>query len=443
MRQNSLFWFRRDLRLYDNRGLEAALRSGRPVIPLFIVDTGITDELPENDARITFIFNILKNISDQLTRAGSSLRILKGNPAELFEYIIDRWSVAGIYANEDYEPCAQERDAAVKRVASAKGATFNLYKDHVIFSPSDILKKDGTPYTVYTPYSRVWLAEYQRSLIEGGDTSGTSASSGMDLTAADLSGFARGGEAGRCDPESYGFRTSHIRVEPYDLSNRLLAGYEQKRDLPWAGGTSMIGPHLRFGTVSIREVAARAAEISLVFLKELAWREFFIQILFHFPHVVTGSFRPHFDNIEWLNEESLFERWCNGTTGYPIVDAGMRQLRETGFMHNRVRMITASFLTKHLLIDWRWGAAWFADHLLDYELASNNGNWQWAAGTGCDASPWFRVFNPLLQQKKFDSRLRYISEWIKEYGTADYPEQVVDHKMARERAIKAYKSALH
>lgn len=418
-------------------GLEAALKAGRPVIALFIIDTGITDKLPGDDARITFLFNILKNISDKLTRAGSSLRILKGNPAELFEYIIDRWSVAEIFVNEDYEPYARERDAAVRRVASAKGAAFSPFTDHVIFSPSDILKKDGTPYTVYTPYSRVWLAEYQRVAMEYRIVRKSTPS-----TDEYLSPFAKGGDACRCDPESYGFRTSHTRVEPYDLSDKLLAEYEQKRDLPWVRGTSMIGPYLRFGTVSIREVAARAAEMSLVFLKELAWREFFIQILFHFPHVVTGSFRSHFDRIEWLNDESLFERWCNGTTGYPIVDAGMRQLRETGFMHNRVRMITASFLTKHLLIDWRWGEAWFASCLLDYELSSNNGNWQWAAGTGCDASPWFRVFNPILQQKKFDAHLRYVAEWIPEYGTSAYPDQVVDHTMARERAIGTYKAVM-
>ncbi|MFN2379042.1 MAG: deoxyribodipyrimidine photo-lyase [Bacteroidales bacterium] len=443
MSQNSLFWFRRDLRLHDNRGLEAALNSGRPVIPLFIIDTGITDELERDDARITFIFNILREISGKLTNAGSSLRILKGNPADLFDYIIDKWSVAEIFVNEDYEPYSLERDSVVKGVAAQKGVSFSSFRDHVIFSPGDILKKDGKPYTVYTPYSKVWLAEYQRSAIEGRNNTGDVTSVGMTPTADYLSRFAKGGEPCRCDSESHGFKTSQLIVEPYDLGDKLLLEYEQKRDLPWVRGTSMIGPHLRFGTVSIREVAARAAGMSLVFLKELAWREFFIQILFHFPHVVTDSFRPHFDRIEWLNDGLLFERWCNGTTGYPIVDAGMRQLNQTGFMHNRVRMITASFLSKHLLTDWRWGEAWFASHLLDYELSSNNGNWQWAAGTGCDASPWFRVFNPTLQQKKFDAHLRYVTEWVPEYGTTRYPDQVVDHSMARERAILAYKAIMH
>ena len=435
MMQNSLFWFRRDLRLHDNRGLVAALKSGQPVVALFILDSEITAELKNDDPRVTFIFSALKKISDTLTGAGSGLLILSGNPVDLFAGIIEKYSISDIFLNEDYEPYGIDRDRVVRGIAAERRVGFHSFKEHVIFSPPEIVKKDGTPYTVYTPYSRLWLTEFSkkyRTRVSGADIDNAGASSG----------FAAGIKSDSCDPSHYGFITSSIQVEPFDVSENLLTGYEDTRNTPSLNGTSLLGPHIRFGTVSIREIAVQAAFSSHLFLKQLAWREFFIQILYHFPYVVTGSFRKKYEGIEWRNNPDEFERWCNGTTGYPIVDAGMRQLKATGYMHNRVRMITASFLTKDLLIDWRWGEAWFAVHLLDYELASNNGNWQWAAGTGCDASPWFRIFNPLIQQKKFDPGMKYISKWVPELGTDDYPSPVVDHSYARKRTIEAYKKAV-
>jgi deoxyribodipyrimidine photo-lyase len=297
----------------------------------------------------------------------------------------------------------------------------------VIFEEGEILKSDGTPYTVFTPYKKKWLQKLNSDIPEA---SNTWSYNEMNFL--------------KCDYilpslQDLGFIESNIKVRSYDLS--VINNYHKDRDFPARDKTSYLSPHLRFGTVSIRKIVIEAME-NPVFLSELIWREFFMQILFHFPRTVTENFRTKYDDIQWVNNPDDFQKWTNGETGYPIVDAGMRQLNKTGFMHNRVRMITAGFLCKHLLIDWRWGEAYFAQKLLDYELSSNVGNWQWAAGTGCDAAPYFRVFNPESQQKKFDPEKEYIRKWIDDFNTKTYPEKIVEHDFARQRAIFTYKSGL-
>ncbi len=387
-----IFWFRRDLRLEDNTGLTAALRSGSPVLPIFIFDTNIIDELPDNDPRISFIHKNLASIKDSLERSGGSLHVLKGDPGAVWKKLISTWDIGAVYINKDYEPYAIKRDNEVERILKSKNIPLLKFKDQVIFEESEILKSDNKPYTVFTPYRNRWLQRF-RDISFTNTTKNNNLPGNFHKIPSALPGL-----------EETGFRGSTIKVRPYDLS--VIPEYEKYRDLPAEDKTSYLSPHLRFGTISIRKLVSEASEKNLTFLNELIWREFFMQILFHFPHVVTGNFKTAYDDVQWLNNEKDFDRWCNGETGYPIVDAGMRQLNETGYMHNRVRMITAGFLCKHLLTDWRWGEAYFAEKLLDYELSSNNGNWQWAGGTGCDAAPYFRVFNPETQQKKFDPRKR-------------------------------------
>lgn len=425
-REIAICWFRRDLRLEDNHALDQALASGFPVLPLFIVDTEIVDELQEDDARFSFIYEQLRDIHATLSKRGSGLLVVKGNPVEVWKELAAQHSIKGVYANKDYEPYARNRDAAVHKNLAELGIPFHLFKDQVIFEEGEVLKDDGTPYTVFTPYKRKWLQALQEEGLP--DPKGERQGSFLEHAAK----FP--------ERQQLGFIRSEIQVAPYDLSQ--LPDYPRLRDLPARDATSRLSPHLRFGTVSIRSLVRRMGLAHETFLSELIWREFFMQILFHFPRVVDQNFHRKYDGIPWRNQEDEFERWCQGQTGFPMVDAGMRQLNQTGFMHNRVRMVTASFLCKHLLIDWRWGEAYFASRLLDYELSSNNGNWQWAAGTGCDAAPYFRVFNPSEQLRKFDPDLDYVRRWASEYGSPSYPEPMVDHKFARERAISAYKQAL-
>ena len=425
-----VFWFRRDLRLNDNAALYHALNSGKPVLPIFIFDPEILKELPEKDARVTFIYALLNQINQKLEKQGSQLLIKQGKPLSVFKDLIQEFEIAAVYTNRDYEPYAIQRDQEVKNFLESKHIIFHEFKDQVIFEKSEVSKQDGSPYTVYTPYSKIWLQKFKEKKIESFPSEDhldklIKAETGPKLNLKDL-----------------GFKQSEITVPGFDISKNLIENYSKTRDVPSTEGTSHLGPYLRFGTVSIRELARKAANFEETFLKELIWREFFMQILYHFPHVVDQSFKPAYDKIEWLNDETQFKKWCEGKTGYPMVDAGMRQLNQTGYMHNRVRMVVASFLCKHLLIDWRWGEAYFAEKLLDFELSSNNGNWQWAAGTGCDAAPYFRVFNPASQQEKFDPDWIYIKKWVPEFGTHQYPEPIVDHKFARERAIKTYKQAL-
>jgi deoxyribodipyrimidine photo-lyase len=433
MRLVNVFWFRRDLRLEDNTGLSHALSGGLPVLPLFIFDTEIISELPSDDPRITFIHETLRSIDAWLRSSGSSLLVLRGDPKRIWEELVSRYQVNAVYTNRDYEPYAISRDAQIESFLNEHDIKFYSYRDQVIFEGRDVLKSDGEPYTVFTPYRNAWrkkLTEERLKMSIPGNPNGRFIEQSAGFPS--LESLPRKG----MEP---GFRESSIRVKPFDTG--VIGEYHKYRDYPAADRTSYLGPHLRFGTVSIRKIVKAAME-NEVFLGELIWREFFMQILFNFPHVVNGNFRSKYDNIAWRNNEEEFKRWCDGETGYPIVDAGMKQLNQTGFMHNRVRMITAAFLCKHLLIDWRWGEAYFATKLLDYELASNNGNWQWSAGTGCDAAPYFRVFNPALQQRKFDPDSHYLDKWVPERNTSHYPKPVVSHELARERAISTYREGL-
>lgn len=427
----SVFWFRRDLRLNDNAGLYHALKSGLPVLPIFIFDTEILDRLEDKaDKRVTFIYNALQNIEKELQELGSSLKIYYGKPIEVWKDITANNSVKNVFTNHDYEPYAIQRDAEVKKFLNEQGIAFSTYKDQVIFEKDEVLKADGTPYTVFTPYSKVWKANLTNFHLKPYPTEKY------------FNNFLRTEPHKHITLKEMGFEATEANFPPKTVAGELIKNYEKTRDIPSIEGTSKLGVHFRFGTISIREKAARAKKLNEKFFNELIWREFYISILWHFPHVVGNAFRPVYDKIEWVNNEEHFALWCEGKTGYPMVDAGMRELNETGYMHNRVRMVVASFLTKHLLIDWRWGEAYFAKKLLDFELASNNGGWQWAAGSGVDAAPYFRVFNPELQLKKFDPELKYVRRWVKEYDELTYPKPIVNHKEARERCLAAYKVAL-
>ncbi len=427
----NVFWFRRDLRLNDNHGLFQALQFGLPVLPVFIFDTEILDQLNDKkDARVSFIFDETQKIKTELEKKGSSLKIFHSRPLNAFQNLTGEFQIQTVFMNKDYEPLAIQRDKCVAEFLQQKGVEFRTFKDHVIFEEDEVVKDDGNPYTVFTPYSKKWKQVFENQQISGFPSENK------------LENLLKIKPFQSQELEELGFKKSSIVIPPLFIPKELISNYEETRNLPAITGTTRLGGHLRFGTISIRKITKMAQNLSETFLNELIWRNFFIDILWHFPQVVTQSFKPKYDLIHWRNNEKEFERWCRGETGYPMVDAGMRELNETGFMHNRVRMVVASFLTKHLLIDWRWGETYFAEKLLDYELASNNGNWQWAAGTGCDAVPYFRIFNPEAQQKKFDPEGKYIFKWIPEYGTMKYPQPVVEHKFARERALKTYKEAL-
>jgi deoxyribodipyrimidine photo-lyase len=424
----NIFWFRRDLRLEDNNALDKALATGLPVLPVFIFDTNITDELPEDDPRISFIHEKLSEINSDLKKAGSSINILKGDPAEKWNELIESFDINAVYINNDYEPYAIQRDNAVEKLLASNHIGLFRFKDQVVFEEGEILKPDNKPYTIFTPYKNRWLKRLNENLsvISSGKADRRNNFFQCSLPFPSM--------------EETGFRKSSIRIRPYDLS--VIPEYQKYRNFPAIDKTSYLSPHLRFGTVSIRHLVSLALKQNTTFLNELIWREFFMQILFHFPAVVADNFKTVYDDIRWRNDENEFQKWCRGETGYPIVDAGMRQLNITGYMHNRVRIITAGFLCKHLLIDWRWGETYFAQKLLDYELSSNNGNWQWAAGTGCDAAPWFRIFNPETQEKKFDPLQLYIRRWVENIDKPDYPEKIVDHEFARQRALTVYKAGI-
>ncbi|MFC5684235.1 cryptochrome/photolyase family protein [Flavobacterium sp. MAHUQ-51] len=423
----SIFWFRRDLRLEDNIGLFYALQSEYPVIPLFIFDEAILNSLPKDDARVAFIYDSLSRIDKELNTFQSSLLIKKGKTQQVWQALIEEFDVKKVFFNKDYEPYAIQRDEAICELLEQNNSISYSFKDQVIFEEKEITKADGLPYTVYTPYKNKWLEHFnQLKPLHEYNTSEFYTNfyqSNFDFPSLEQIGFVR----------------SAIKVKPYILNT--LANYKETRDFPAIDATSYLSPHLRFGTVSIRKMVNFAAKTNATFLSELIWREFFMQILYHFPKVVTHNFKSAYDGIQWRNNEEDFKRWCEGRTGYPMVDAGMRQLNETGYMHNRVRMVVASFLCKHLLIQWQWGEAYFAQKLLDYDLSANVGNWQWAAGTGCDAAPYFRVFNPDIQLKKFDEKGIYIRKWIPEFDLG-YGKPMVDHAMARDRAIATYKAGI-
>ncbi|MAW84699.1 MAG: deoxyribodipyrimidine photolyase [Crocinitomicaceae bacterium] len=422
----NIFWFRRDLRINDNTALYKALSECDNVQPIFIFDDQIVDELDSDDARITFLYLELEKINQNLNTKDSSIQVFRGEPYQIFSEIINNHGIVNVYINKDYEPYAIERDLKISALLKNSGGQLKSFKDQVIFEENEVVKNDGLPYTVFTPFKNKWLAKFnstQSKIYTDSDFKKLSKSSFKFPNMSDL-----------------GFKKSKISVPEFNLN--MVPKYDETRNFPSLDSTSKIGPHLRFGTVSIREIVDKVKNVNSTYLSELIWREFFMQILWHFPRVVHQNFRSKYDGIKWRNNENDFQKWCDGKTGYPLVDAGMRELNETGFMHNRVRMVTASFLCKHLLIDWRWGEAYFAKKLLDFELASNNGNWQWSAGTGCDAAPYFRVFNPSEQIKKFDKDHRYINKWIIDLNDFSYPKPMVDHPMARNRAIETYKKGL-
>ena len=421
----SIFWYRRDLRLEDNTGLFEALNENENILPIFIFDDSILDELPEDDARLNFIYESLSKINKQLNNHNASLQILKGQIDDVWEKLVTTYDIQKVYLNKDYEPYAIKRDQKIKEFLNSKGIEMKTFKDQVIFEEDEIVKADGNPYTVFTPYKRKWLENFTKvnlNLIANFDN--------FYKKIIDFPSL-----------NQLGLKNSPIRVKNYSLKN--VSTYSETRNFPNLDSTSYLSPHLRFGTISVRQIITELKNKSETFLSELIWREFFMQIIFHFPHVITKNFRSKYDGIQWVNNKEDYDNWCQGKTGYPLVDAGMRQLNETGYMHNRVRMVTAGFLCKHLLIDWRYGEAYFAKKLLDYELSSNNGNWQWAAGTGCDAAPYFRIFNPIEQLKKFDKTLTYTKKWVKDFDTLEYPKPIVDHKYARNRALEAYKKGIN
>ena len=427
-----IFWFRRDLRLDDNCGLYRALKSGSPVLLVFIFDTNILDNLKDrSDARVTYIHNQLAKLNDILKAYKASLLILYGNPKVIWDELSLRLHIRSVYANHDYEPYAIQRDREIQMLLKIKNIDFLTFKDQVIYEKDEILTDSQKPYTIYSPYKRRWLNRIQKTNLN------------RFPSEKFLHNIWTGVEFPFPDLAEIGFKKSQINIPGNMPDPDIIARYDANRDFPARSATTRLGIHLRFGTLSLRSLVELGLHENETWLSELIWREFFMMILWHFPYVVNEPFKKQYSAIVWRNDSREFDLWCRGGTGYPMVDAGMRELNQTGFMHNRVRMITASFLTKHLLIDWQWGERYFAEKLLDFELASNNGNWQWAAGCGCDAAPYFRIFNPEIQLKKYDPNIEYIKKWIPEYGTNQYPSPMVDHKYARDRVLSVYKAALN
>lgn len=430
--KQAIFWHRRDLRLTDNAGLYKACKQAESVFPVFIFDQNILGKLPPTDQRVVFIHREITRLKQAYRDLGSDLHVFFGDPVELLPTLARKWKIDVVFTNRDYEPYARERDKTVLERLHELGCSFLGAKDHVIFEKNEVLKSDGTPYTVFTPYMRKWKEKlndfflkaypnenYTDKLVQRSDSSAVPTLESM--------GFS--------DKQTVDFPSPAIPTTVVDH-------YHETRDIPSVEGTSRLSLHLRFGTISIRELARFAQQRNEKYLNELIWRDFYQMILYHFPHSATAAFRPIYDRVQWENNDHHFAAWCAGKTGYPLVDAGMRELNQTGHMHNRVRMVVASFLTKHLLLDWRLGERYFAEKLLDFELASNAGGWQWAAGSGCDAAPYFRIFNPTSQLVKFDPQLKYVKKWVPEYGTAQYPQPIVEHRFARERALTRYKEAL-
>ncbi len=424
----TFFWFRRDLRLEDNTALYKALNGANPVQCVFIFDTTILSKLRDKkDSRVTFIFDRIHHLHQELKERGSSLLVKIGEPVDIWEKLSQTYTIEDVWTNRDYEPYAQQRDKEVYELLKKKGIGFRGMRDHVIFEKSEVMKDDGTPYMVFTPYSKKWKKQFTEKRIQEFSSAHINNwhSSNFALPSLGQIGFA------------YYRQADHLPR----INSSVITKYHETRDLPAVQGTTRLGVHLRFGTISVRQVIKSGLQ-NEKYLNELIWREFYAMILYHYPHVVGRSFNPKYDALGWLNDESDFERWKSGCTGIPLVDAGMRELNQTGYMHNRVRMVVASFLVKHLLVDWRWGESYFAEKLLDFELASNNGGWQWAAGTGVDAAPYFRVFNPVSQAKKFDPKSEYIKSWVPEVLSSKYPKPIVELSFGRNRCLEWYKSAL-
>lgn len=429
----AICWLRRDMRLHDNAALYHALKSGHPVLVLFIYDRDILDHLDDKcDRRVEFIHNQVFKLQGDLVDMGSTILARYGQPIDIFKDLIQEFEIAEVYANYDYEVYAKGRDREVAGMLAEHGIGFNGdYKDTTLLDRDEVRSGGGGAYTVFTPYSKNWLSKLQDPFYLKSYPTETY-----------FGDFHKTTPQGIPTLEEMGFQPLGEAFPKPVVDDALLKAYQETRDFPARPGTSELSIHLRFGTISIRDLARQAEVGSDTFLKELAWRDFYFQVLEHFPHVEHHAFRREYDNIQWRNNEAEFEAWCQGKTGYPLVDAGMRQLNETGWMHNRVRMVTASFCIKHLLIDWRWGEAYFGKKLRDYDLSANNGGWQWAAGSGTDAAPYFRVFNPTLQAQKFDPKGEYIRKWIPEFNSLDYVKPIVEHTFARQRAIDTYQQGL-
>ncbi len=426
----SVFWFRRDLRLVDNLGLNAALSSGLKVIPIFIFDTEIINKLEKNDLRIKMIHAALVKLNDAMLGNRCNVGMYLGNPKAVFESLLKNYKIKSVFTNRDYEPYAIKRDKSIKSFLEKKNVIFKSFKDQVIFEKDEVVKDDGNPYKVYTPYSRKWIEKLNSIGFETCQSElKLNSLANMSLPYLSL--------------KEIGFDEKQFVIPMFNIDSKRIDKYEETRNFPYLNSTTRIGAHLRFGFISIRKLVEKALiNTNKTYLKELIWREFFMQILWHFPYTKEKSFKPKYDNIRWINNNDEFQKWCDGNTGYPLVDAGMRELNQTGFMHNRVRMLVGSFLCKHLLIDWRWGEKYFAKKLLDYEMSSNVGNWQWVAGCGVDASPYFRIFNPKEQIKKFDKDFRYIKKWVPDFKSSSYPKEIIDHKFARSRCLETFKSAV-
>ena len=425
----TVFWFRRDFRISDNAGLFHSLKAPDPVQPIFIFDSEILDKLPRKDARVTFIYQEVHRLKKEIEERGATLDVRIGKPLAIWNQLIEDYDISSVWANRDYEPYARNRDKEIYDFLKTHGIPFKAKKDHVIFEKDEVLKKDRKPYTVYTPYSRVWKEILNPFYLKS-------------YPSEQINNWHQSSPILIPSLEDIGFESTDIDFPDRQPDVKVIGKYDQTRDIPSMRGTSRLSLHLRFGTISIRTLTRQAKDLNEKYLNELIWRDFYQAILWHFPNVVEENFSKKYDGIQWRNNEEEFEKWTKGKTGYPIVDAGMRELNKTGFMHNRIRMVVASFLTKHLLIDWRWGEAYFAEKLLDFELASNNGGWQWAAGTGVDAQPYFRIFNPYSQTDKFDKDRKYINRWIPEIDTDHYPNPIVDHKLARERCLTVYKAGM-
>ncbi len=426
----NIHWFRRDLRMNDNHALFTALSAEFPVLAIFIFDPNILNHLPKKDARVQFLHSTLTSIHEQLISVGSALRVFHCTPEKALEQLLNEFDVQNLFANRDYEPNARKRDKHIYDSLKEKGIAFIGKKDHVIFEAAEVTKDDGLPYTVYTPYSKKWKTRLTSHPINC-------------YPSEELkSNFLQTKTSNFPSLEQIGFEKTAIKFPSIQLNAHAIQNYHLHRDFPAIAGTTRMSLHLRFGTVSTRALVLYGLTSNEKWLNELIWREFYQMIIYHFPDTVDHAFKPAYDFIEWNNNEEEFHSWCEGRTGYPLVDAGMRELNKTGFMHNRVRMVVASFLTKHLLIDWRWGERYFAEKLLDFDLASNVGGWQWAAGSGCDAAPYFRIFNPTSQMEKFDKQNEYIKKWVPEFNTSEYALPIVEHTFARNRCLEKYKEAL-
>lgn len=464
-----ILWFRRDLRLTDNLALEAASQQHAAIVPVFCFDPAILSSHKTRAPRLAFLLNGLAALDEQLRAHGSRLVILHGQPEQELASLIDALDAGAVFFNRDYTPYARQRDEAI---AARFRVPVYSYDDAVLHAPGEVLKADGKPYTVFTPFKRQWLSLTRRDMAKGFLESVTFFAPPDDL-GEKLSTLAALGFSETIDLPDAGEKTAQQHLDRFMAENVFSYGEARNRLVsePWKDtlpGSSYLSPYLRFGMLSPRQVywAARAAyhrapnklaqESIETFIGEIIWREFYMHIMYFYPHVVSGNFRPEYDDLRWENNPDHLQAWKDGQTGYPIVDAAMRQLKAIGWMPNRARMIVASFLTKDLLIDWRAGERHFMQHLIDGDPAANNGGWQWAAGTGTDAQPYFRIFNPTSQSQKFDPNGEYIRYWIPELVDVAqeyihepwkapqppdrYPTPIVDHKRARERTLAAYKA---